>query len=114
MRRAASRGDHRPQRVEHAGQIGVDQFLPGKYEPAAFALRLAHKDMTLATQLGRDFNVPMRIANLALAELSEALNRGWGDRDSRSPMVLQQERAGIEVRVDAKHLEEALARDPPG
>ena len=92
----------------------VDQFLPGKYEPAAFALRLAHKDMTLATQLGRDFNVPMRIANLALAELSEALNRGWGDRDSRSPMVLQQERAGIEVRVDAKRLEEALAREPSG
>ena len=44
----------------------IDQFLPGKYEPAAFALRLAHKDMSLATQLGRDFNVPMRIANLAL------------------------------------------------
>jgi hypothetical protein len=69
--------------------------------------------MTLATQLGRDFNVPMRIANLALAELSEALNRGWGDRDSRSPMVIQQERAGIEVRVDAKRIAEALDRDPP-
>jgi len=55
----------------------------------------------------------MRIANLALAELSEALNRGWGDRDSRSPMVLQQERAGIEVRVDAKRIAEALERDPP-
>ena len=27
----------------------IDQFLPGKYEPPAFALRLAHKDMTLAT-----------------------------------------------------------------
>src|ERR1700751_1747618 len=57
----------------------IDQFLPGKYEPASFALRLAHKDMSLATQLGRDFNVPMRIANLALAELSEALKRGWGE-----------------------------------
>src|ERR1700747_1076515 len=92
----------------------VDQFLPGKYEPAAFALRLAHKDMTLATQLGRDFNVPMRIANMALAELSEALNRGWGERDSRSPMILQQERAGVEVRVDPKPIAEALERDPPG
>jgi 3-hydroxyisobutyrate dehydrogenase-like beta-hydroxyacid dehydrogenase len=91
----------------------VDQFLPGKYEPAAFALRLAHKDMSLATQLGRDFNVPMRIANMALAELSEALNRGWGDRDSRSPMILQQERAGVEIRVDPKRIEEALERDPP-
>jgi len=28
-------------------------------------------------------------------------------------MILQQERAGIEVRVDPKRLEEALARDPP-
>ncbi len=56
----------------------IDQFLPGTYEPAAFALRLAHKDMSLATQLGRDFNVPMRIANLALAELSEALKSGLG------------------------------------
>src|SRR3974390_2993751 len=84
----------------------ADKFLPAKYEPAAFALRLAHKDMSLATQLGRDFNVPMRIANMALAELSEALNRGWGDRDSRSPMILQQERAGVEIRVDPKRIEE--------
>jgi 3-hydroxyisobutyrate dehydrogenase len=91
----------------------IDQFLPGKYEPAAFALRLAHKDMSLATQLGRDFNVPMRVANLALAELSEALNRGWGNRDSRSPMLLQEERAEVEIRVDPKRLEEALERDPP-
>jgi len=70
--------------------------------------------MTLATRLGRDFNVPMRIANMALAELSEALNRGWGDRDSRSPMILQQERAGVEIRVEPKRLAEALERDPPG
>ncbi len=91
----------------------IDQFLPGTYDPAAFALRLAHKDVTLATQLGRDFNVPMRVANLALAELSEALNRGWGQRDSRSPMLLQQERAGVEIRVDPKRLAEALDRDPP-
>src|SRR5438876_184111 len=91
----------------------IDQFLPGKYEPAAFALRLAHKDMSLATQLGRDFNVPMRVANLALAELSEALNRGWGDRAFRSPMLLQEERAGVEIRVDPKRLREALGRDPP-
>jgi 3-hydroxyisobutyrate dehydrogenase len=52
----------------------------------------------------------MRIANLALAELSEALNRGWGDRDSRSPMILQQERAGVEIRVDPNRVEEAIKR----
>ncbi len=89
----------------------VDQFLPGKYEPAAFALKLAHKDVALATELGREFGVPMRIANLALAELTEALGRGWGDRDSRSMMLLQQERAGVAVKVDRKCIDAVLERD---
>jgi 3-hydroxyisobutyrate dehydrogenase len=32
---------------------------------------------------------------MALQEMTEAMNRGWGTRDSRSFMLLQQERAGI-------------------
>ena len=28
-------------------------------------------------------------------EMTEALNRGWGDRDSQSFLQLQQERAGV-------------------
>jgi 3-hydroxyisobutyrate dehydrogenase len=86
----------------------VDQFLPGVFEPPSFALRLAHKDMTLATELGREHHVPMRIANLALEELTEALNRGWGERDSRVAMLLQEERAGVEIRVDEADLRAAM------
>ena len=86
----------------------TDQFLPNKYEPPAFALRLAHKDVSLATALGRELNVPMRLANLALADLAEGLNRGWGDRDSRSMMLLQLERAGVKIDVDPQRLAEAL------
>jgi 3-hydroxyisobutyrate dehydrogenase-like beta-hydroxyacid dehydrogenase len=86
----------------------TDQFLPDQYEPPAFALRLAHKDVSLATALGRELNVPMRLANLALADLAEGLNRGWGNRDSRAMMVLQTERAGVEVKVDPQRLAEAL------
>ncbi len=74
----------------------VDHFLPGSYDPADFALRLLHKDVSLACQLGRDVGVPMRLVTLAQEELTEALGRGWGNRDSRVPMLLQQERAGIE------------------
>lgn len=88
----------------------TDQFLPNKYEPPAFALRLAHKDVSLATALGRELNVPMRLANLALADLSEGLNRGWGNRDSRSIMVLQTERAGVEIKVDPQRLTEAMEK----
>ena len=86
------------------------QFLPNKYEPPAFALRLGHKDVFLATELGRELDVPMRMANLALADLTEGLNRGWGERDARAIMLLQTERAGVEIKVDPQRLAEALER----
>jgi len=89
----------------------VDQFLPGKYDPPAFALRLAHKDVTLATQLARELKVPMHMANLALDELTEAMNRGWENRDSRVAMLLQQERAGVKIAVDPDELKAAIERD---
>ena len=88
----------------------TDQFLPNKYEPAAFALRLAHKDVSLATALGRELNVPMRLSNLALADLAEGMNRGWGHQDSRSIMKLQTERAGVEINVDPQRLTEAMEK----
>lgn len=91
----------------------ADQFLPGLYEPPAFTLRLAHKDVSLATALGRECGVPMRMANLVLEELTEALNRGWAERDSRVAMLLQVERAGVKVAVPAERLREILERDPP-
>ncbi len=89
----------------------VDQFLPNKYDPPAFALRLAHKDVTLATQLGREMKVPMHMANLALDELTEALNRGWENRDSRVAMLLQQERAAVKIEVPEAELKAAIERD---
>jgi len=91
----------------------IDQFLVNKYEPPAFALKLAHKDMTLATQLGRELGVPMRLANMVMAEMTEALNRGWDAKDSRSPMMLQIERAGVKIGVDPQRIAEVLERDPP-
>jgi 3-hydroxyisobutyrate dehydrogenase len=88
------------------------QFLTGRYDPPDFALRLLHKDVSLACQLGREVGVPMRMSHLALAELYEALNRGWGERDSRIGMKLQQERAGIEpFAVDPARIKAVLDRD---
>lgn len=86
----------------------VDQFLPGKFEPPAFALRLAHKDVGLATTLARTLGVPMRLANLTLDELTGALNRGWGERDSRVAMLLQEERAGVEIKIPEEQIQAVL------
>jgi 3-hydroxyisobutyrate dehydrogenase len=86
----------------------VDQFLPGEFDQSSFALRLAHKDVSLATALGREHGVPMRLANLALEELTEALNRGWGERDSRVAMLLQEERAGVQIQVPVEELRKVL------
>jgi 3-hydroxyisobutyrate dehydrogenase len=89
----------------------VDQFLPGTFDPPAFTLRLAHKDVTLATSLGRELGVPMRIANLTLEEMTEALNRGWAQRDSRVAMLLQEERAGVRIAVPPAAIREVLDKD---
>ena len=87
------------------------QFLQGKFDPPDFALKLAHKDCMLATELGREIGVPMRIANLTVAEMTEALNRGWAERDSRIPMLLQEERAGVKIQASAEAIEAVLKRD---
>lgn len=89
----------------------AQHLLPGNFDPPDFTLRLARKDVDLAASVGREFGVPMKLANLALQELTEALNRGWGNRDSRVAMLLQEERAGVEVRVDEEVLRQALEEE---
>jgi 3-hydroxyisobutyrate dehydrogenase len=87
----------------------AEQYLPGAYDPPAFALKLAHKDLSLGLALAREVGVPMQMTACAFGEFEEAMRRGWGDRDSRSPMLLQNERAGVDPRVPAEKLLEALA-----
>jgi 3-hydroxyisobutyrate dehydrogenase len=89
----------------------AQQFLPGRFDPPDFALRLARKDVSLAVEVGREFDVPMRLANLTLAELTEAMNRGWAGRDSRVAMLLQEERAGVEVQVPQDKIKDVLDRE---
>jgi len=86
----------------------AEQFLPGKFDPASFSLRLAHKDVALATSLGREFKVPMRLSNITLEEMTEAMNRGWGERDSRVSMLLQEERAGVEIHEPEDAIRQVL------
>lgn len=73
--------------------------FPGAFDSANFALELLRKDVGLATELGREYHVPMMIAALAEQQLEEALRRGWGKRDSNTLFCLQEERAGVQLRT---------------
>ena len=63
----------------------------------------------MATELGRELNVPLRITVLEHEELTEALNHGWAERDSRIFMLLQEERAGVNIEAPADEVKKALA-----
>ena len=76
-----------------------DVIFKGDFDTVRFALKLARKDIGLATELAREFDVPMPMAALAEQNMVEALVRGWGDKDSLSPWMLQEEAAGVKVRA---------------
>ena len=85
-----------------------EHFLPGVYDPPAFTVRLAHKDMALAMELAAEEGVPMQIGQVALDELAAAMQRGWSERDCRVAMTLQEERAKVSVRVPRERLQDAM------
>jgi 3-hydroxyisobutyrate dehydrogenase len=69
------------------------------YDPPMFSLALARKDIGLATELAREFDVPMPMTNLAEQIAIEAMNRGWGGLDNNVVFRLQEEAARVEVRA---------------
>jgi 3-hydroxyisobutyrate dehydrogenase len=76
-----------------------DVVFKGGFDTVRFALKLARKDVGLATELAREYDVPMPMATLGEQILIEALARGWGDKDSTAPWMLQEEAAGVTVRA---------------
>jgi 3-hydroxyisobutyrate dehydrogenase len=99
---------------------GLHEGIPrmvfrGQFDPPSFALALAHKDISLATELAREYNVPMPVANLAEQIAIQGMVRGWGDRDSNATFLLQEEASGVEVRaphVDADKSAKFISTHP--
>lgn len=75
------------------------RLFRGRFTPAHFALATACKDMALATELAAAVGVPMALAGRCAEEMHAALARGWGDRDENIFLTLQEERAGVAVRL---------------
>ena len=82
----------------------LSQMIPnvifkGDFDTVRFACKLARKDIGLATALAREYDVPMPMAAVAEQIMMEAIARGWGDKDSTAPWMLQEEAAGVQVRA---------------
>ena len=75
-----------------------ETYFQGNFD-ARFALNIAHKDLGLATELGQAYQVQMRMVDICEQEYAEAMSRGWSDRDSSIVLTLQDERAGVQVRL---------------
>jgi 3-hydroxyisobutyrate dehydrogenase len=76
-----------------------DVVFKGAFDDVRFALKLARKDVGLATSLAREYDVPMPLATAGEQQMIECMARGWGERDSTAPWLLQEERAGVAVRA---------------
>jgi 3-hydroxyisobutyrate dehydrogenase len=70
----------------------------GDFAPR-FSLALARKDLGLALDLARATDTPMRLGALCEQEMIDAMGRGWAGRDASIFLTLQEERAGVEVRL---------------
>jgi 3-hydroxyisobutyrate dehydrogenase-like beta-hydroxyacid dehydrogenase len=73
-------------------------LFKGNFEPG-FATALAAKDVRLATDLGREYGIPMELSNLIDQHHVEAMHRGWGPEDSDAVARLQEEKAGVQLRL---------------
>jgi 3-hydroxyisobutyrate dehydrogenase len=90
----------------------ADEYLTAAFEGGNAPVRLSYKDMVLATDLARKLKVPMRFADLALADITEGMNRHWADLDQRLPMTLAQDRIGIRIKVPVEGIDAVFRRDP--
>ena len=73
-------------------------LFKGNFEPG-FATALAAKDVRLATDLGREYGIPMELSNLVDQRHVEAIFRGWGPEDSDAVSKIQEEKAGVQLRL---------------
>jgi 3-hydroxyisobutyrate dehydrogenase-like beta-hydroxyacid dehydrogenase len=77
-------------------------IFPGNFEmTGAWGMPLTYgrKDIALATELGRQFNVPMPLASLVEQDMIAGIARGWGNKELTVFMTLQEERSATPLRV---------------
>jgi 3-hydroxyisobutyrate dehydrogenase len=76
--------------------------FPGNFEMTGvwgMPLSYGRKDMSLATELARQFNVPMLLASLVEQDMIAGIARGWANKEQTIFLTLQEERSATSLRV---------------
>ena len=74
-------------------------LFKGNFAPG-FTVNLGRKDLGLALDMAKDFDVPVQYGLISWQEYSETSNRGRGLLDTAAVALLQEERAGVEIRAN--------------
>ena len=82
------------QMAKYPNTVFKGDFSPG------FKLELGAKDVSLATQLGREKNIPLDISNLIHQKYVEAMNKGLSKESNLAITKIQEEKSGITIRSD--------------
>ena len=80
-----------------------NSLFTGNFEPG-FKLDLATKDLKLATDIGRNFSIPMPVANLVHQKFIEGKNSGLENQAAISIAKLIEKQCNIQIRTDKKDL----------
>ncbi|MDP7578896.1 MAG: NAD(P)-dependent oxidoreductase [SAR202 cluster bacterium] len=70
----------------------------GDFNPR-FALKTAFKDIRLAIELAEQHDVPTEVVSVCEKDMARAMEKGLSDLDSSVFLTLQEERAGVKVRI---------------
>jgi 2-hydroxymethylglutarate dehydrogenase len=73
-------------------------IFPGTFPPM-YRLGLAHKDISLAMQMGRDYNVPLPVGAIVEQKLIDADAAGLGDKHCDAVILRLEELTGVQVRT---------------
>ena len=89
-----------PPTVQTQGEIDSRRNRPAQLFEARFALKTTHKDLGLGEELAEAYEVQMPLAQVCRDLYSQAMSRGWDEYDSSILLTLQEERAGVQVRLE--------------
>jgi 3-hydroxyisobutyrate dehydrogenase-like beta-hydroxyacid dehydrogenase len=74
-------------------------LFKGNFAPG-FTVNLGRKDLSLALEMAKDFDVPVQFGPISWKEYDETSKRNRGLLDIGAVALIQEERSGVEIRAD--------------